>query len=349
MVQNCLHEDTERRSRASPPKTFAAKAMRRPGFALALLIAAAAAAGMLFYERQLIELRSELEEARLREAQAASALNRISEVRRAEVRAARAEAEDAQRRAQEAAQQARAAADRARADAERAATKARAQAERASASAQAAALRAREESELQGPRFYREPYRPSQPHAAPSRSNPGGAGLFSQAQALEGEGKNAEAVRIYIRAARTGSGAAAKRLAQIYEKGIDGVPPDKAEMLKWRNVEQVLGEDTRNPRSPDERRAEDEARRAQDEARRAAEGTGRAAKEAASSLYEKGVALEKEGRSAEAIRFYIRAARGGSSPAVERLLRIYDRTDEAPSRLYLPPGPNYAPKPRAGP
>ena len=37
---------------------------------------AIAGVGMYFYERQLIELRSELEEARLREAQAVAALKR---------------------------------------------------------------------------------------------------------------------------------------------------------------------------------------------------------------------------------------------------------------------------------
>jgi TPR repeat protein len=67
--------------------------------------------------------------------------------------------------------------------------------------------------------------------------------LYEQAEALEREGKGPEAVRMYLRAARAGSGKAAKRLGEIYDKGIAGVARDYAESLKWLNAARVLGED----------------------------------------------------------------------------------------------------------
>src|SRR2546421_283246 len=50
-----------------------------------------------------------------------------------------------------------------------------------------------------------------------------GDGLFHQALALEGEGKGAEAVKVYTQAARSGNGKAAKRLGEIYDKGLIGI------------------------------------------------------------------------------------------------------------------------------
>ena len=197
-------------------------------------LATIGAVGAYSYERQLIELRAELEEARLREAQAAAALNRLSEIRRAEVRAARATA-----LAQGPVGRAPAAPSVWRPTSNEIAAEERRRAEEA-------ARRAWEEAERersQGPRFYKEPYRPSQPHAVPGRGNAGGAELFSQAHALEVEGKGPEAVKIYIRAARSGSGPAAKRLSEIYDVGIDGVPRDHSESLKWRNAARALGEE----------------------------------------------------------------------------------------------------------
>jgi serine/threonine-protein kinase len=65
--------------------------------------------------------------------------------------------------------------------------------------------------------------------------------LLKQAAALEVEGKARDAIRLYIQAARSGSGAAAARLAQIYEKGAPGVPLDSNEALKWSTVARALG------------------------------------------------------------------------------------------------------------
>jgi len=71
----------------------------------------------------------------------------------------------------------------------------------------------------------------------------GGPSLFDQAAALDAEGKGGEAVKLYIRAARSGNGKAAKRLGEIYDKGLIGVSRDYAESLKWYNAARVLGEE----------------------------------------------------------------------------------------------------------
>ena len=64
-----------------------------------------------------------------------------------------------------------------------------------------------------------------------------------QASALEQQGKGNDAVKVYVRAARAGNGKAAKRLGEIYDKGLAGIPRDYAESLKWYNAARVLGED----------------------------------------------------------------------------------------------------------
>jgi TPR repeat protein len=49
-------------------------------------------------------------------------------------------------------------------------------------------------------------------------------------------------VKLYVRAARSGNGRAAKRLGEIYDKGIAGVSRDYPQSLKWYNAARVLGE-----------------------------------------------------------------------------------------------------------
>ena len=66
--------------------------------------------------------------------------------------------------------------------------------------------------------------------------------MYQQALAMENSGKAAEAIRIYRRAARAGSGKAAKRLGEIYDKGVAGVPRDYAESLQWYETARQLGE-----------------------------------------------------------------------------------------------------------
>lgn len=66
--------------------------------------------------------------------------------------------------------------------------------------------------------------------------------LYQQALADENGGKVKEAIRLYRRAARGGNGKAAKRLGEIYDKGIPGVSRDYAESLQWYETARQLGE-----------------------------------------------------------------------------------------------------------
>jgi len=74
--------------------------------------------------------------------------------------------------------------------------------------------------------------------------------LFAQGMMLEAQVNSGasyargggEAVNVYVRAAQLGSAAAAKRLAEIHEKGLLGLPRDHGEAQKWRNAARVLGQ-----------------------------------------------------------------------------------------------------------
>ena len=226
--------------------------MKLPGFALALLIAVAAA-GVLFYERQLLELRAELEQTRLREAQATAALKARSERAAAEARMmserAAAEARAMEKAATIAAAKpplapsvflppsgagGPAASLAAMAQPSAREQEARRQSEEAR---QEAARRALEQAERKSP-LIKEPYRPD-----PGPYSASLAPLLEEAAALETAGRGSAAVEVYERAARSGSGKAALRLSEIYDRGIPGVAPDYRTSLKWRNAARVLGED----------------------------------------------------------------------------------------------------------
>ncbi|MFL9866913.1 protein kinase [Paraburkholderia fungorum] len=69
------------------------------------------------------------------------------------------------------------------------------------------------------------------------------ADLLAQAAKLQGEGKLNDAVRLYKRAARGGSGQAAKQLGDIYGNGAGDVPRDYAESIRWYNVARTAGVD----------------------------------------------------------------------------------------------------------
>jgi len=129
-------------------------------------------------------------------------------------------------------EQARVAAEKAAAD--RAVAEAKAQAEKAIADAKAAAEKAVAEAKAQA-----EKAKATTVASAPSS----GDALFSQAAALEQEGKGRDAVKMYTQAARSGNGKAAKRLGEIFDKGLIGISRDYAESLKWYNAARVLGED----------------------------------------------------------------------------------------------------------
>jgi serine/threonine-protein kinase len=75
--------------------------------------------------------------------------------------------------------------------------------------------------------------------AAPAAS-PGT--LLSQAREAEQAGRTDQAVRAYKQAARAGSGAAAKRLFELYNNGAGGVGKDAGEANTWRNLAVQLGE-----------------------------------------------------------------------------------------------------------
>ena len=59
---------------------------------------------------------------------------------------------------------------------------------------------------------------------------------------MENGGKTSQAIRVYRKAARAGSGKAAKRLGEIYDKGVPGVSRDYAESLQWYETARQLGE-----------------------------------------------------------------------------------------------------------
>lgn len=71
---------------------------------------------------------------------------------------------------------------------------------------------------------------------------PGAAESLEKGRALEGSDV-AAAVRLYRRAARSGSGQVAARLAQIYCKGKGNVSRDYAEMLMWKAAAEEAGVD----------------------------------------------------------------------------------------------------------
>jgi len=66
--------------------------------------------------------------------------------------------------------------------------------------------------------------------------------LYQQALAMENGGDAKGAIRIYRRAARAGSGKAAKRLGEIFDRGVPGVSRDYAESLQWYETARQLGE-----------------------------------------------------------------------------------------------------------
>ncbi len=202
--------------------------------------------GDLARQKQLAEERSRAEAeakktadaSRLREAEAKKTADAAKAVQEKASAAEKARAEKlAQERAaaeRDRVAREKAAADKAIAEAKAAADKAKADAEKAIADAKAAAEKAKAEAE----KAKREAERTTVA-AAP----PGGEALFEQAAALEQQGKGSDAVKLYVRAARSGNGKAAKRLGEIYDKGIAGVSRDYAESLKWYNAARVLGEE----------------------------------------------------------------------------------------------------------
>jgi eukaryotic-like serine/threonine-protein kinase len=78
------------------------------------------------------------------------------------------------------------------------------------------------------------------PSPPPEAAATSAESMLQRAIALEGEGRNAEAARLLRRAARTGSGEAtgqaAKRLADLLQRGAPGVSRDYAEALRYYEI-----------------------------------------------------------------------------------------------------------------
>jgi TPR repeat protein len=66
--------------------------------------------------------------------------------------------------------------------------------------------------------------------------------LYEEGQAAEERKDMRAALTLYERAAKAGSGAAAKRLGEIYDKGVGGVPREYSQANRWYNAARALGE-----------------------------------------------------------------------------------------------------------
>jgi serine/threonine-protein kinase len=172
---------------------------------------------------------SRLREDDAKKSQAAAEKSRAEQAKVADSRKSAGDKSEAARLAAEKAAAEKAVAE-AKAQAEKAIAEARAAGERA-ATERAAAEKAAADAKAQAAA--------TRVASAPTS----GDALLSQAMALEQEGKGRDAVKMYTQAARSGSGKAAKRLGEIFDKGLIGIQRDYAESLKWYNAARVLGED----------------------------------------------------------------------------------------------------------
>jgi len=77
-----------------------------------------------------------------------------------------------------------------------------------------------------------------EPGKAPESAS---SNAFQVAQSLEAKGNGKEAVRAYSALAKGGNCEAARRLGQIYEKGVRDVPRDYQESLQWYRRAEQLG------------------------------------------------------------------------------------------------------------
>jgi len=207
--------------------------------ALIALVAVVAAGALYFvrvtHDRQVLELE--------RHVQQAQAQRAAMEAAAAEAKAMAEKAAAERAAAEQAAAQANAIVKKLaaeRAAAEKAATEARAMLEKAAAE-RAAAEERRAAERAAAERGAAEARAKALEERSPLRPDP--QTLYDQAAALELAGKGLEAVKMYIRAARSGHGKAALRLGEIFDKGIPGVSRDYPESLKWYNAARVLGED----------------------------------------------------------------------------------------------------------
>ncbi len=113
----------------------------------------------------------------------------------------------------------------------------RAQAEKLAAEAKAATEKAERD------RLAAEKAKQQVASAAPASgvAPSGGPSQYQTAVSYEEKGEGKAAVKAYVTAARGGSCEAAKRLGDIFDKGLIGISRDYAESLKWYNFARTLG------------------------------------------------------------------------------------------------------------
>ena len=66
---------------------------------------------------------------------------------------------------------------------------------------------------------------------------------FDEAKSLESKGDGKNAVNLYRVLAKDGHGKSAKRLGEIYDRGMLEVPRDYEQSLQWYEIARQLGED----------------------------------------------------------------------------------------------------------
>jgi len=258
-------EDANKQRAADLEKAKAAEEQAKQALAKAQKDAEQAAkSGDLAKQKELKEALAKAETEAKKQAEAALAANKAredaqkksDENRREQEKIAKAEADkkkaaegSKQAAEQKAAAEKAAAAERSAAAAqEKAAQEKAAAAEKAAAERIAAAEKAAQEKIAAAEKAAAERAQVASAATGSAAAPSSGDQLFSQAAALERDGKGAEAVRTYTRAARSGSGKAAKRLGEIYDKGVPGVSRDYAESLKWYNTARALGEEVKDAR-----------------------------------------------------------------------------------------------------
>ncbi|MCG2595100.1 hypothetical protein LZ009_20165 [Ramlibacter sp. XY19] len=72
--------------------------------------------------------------------------------------------------------------------------------------------------------------------------SPAAAMALARGKEAEEERRHADAAKLYREAANAGSGEAAKRLGDLYWRGVPGVEKDLAESLRWYRVAETHGE-----------------------------------------------------------------------------------------------------------
>ena len=155
--------------------------------------------------------------------------------------------------------------------------------------------------------------------AGAAGTHPARAESFEEIYARESSVNAMETIATYTASARSGSCAAARRLGEIYDRGLLGMRRDYAEALKWSRAAEVLG------CSPALINASPVVR---------PQGRPQAELPLRTELFQKASALEADGKENEAVKAYVNAARNGNCDAARRLGEIYNKGLLGTSRDY---------------